>query len=147
MIQRSLMEFMGDEGSNGRLLYELMTNLKGSINVEHRYGVSDGLVRQTYHGVMVWMKLLELPYNECEGKYHAHGNFLLLDNVQEELTHDTPGCKVDVYGFGNNTPVFCDPYVLISAKRKEEVKIVAERVTDKLLLHQEKCISYCKFLS
>ncbi len=147
MIQDSLIEFMDDEGSNGRLLYEIMTNLKESMDVDHRYGLSDGFVRHAYHGVMVWIKLLELPYYKCEGKYHAHGKFLLFDDIQEELTRDTPGCKVDVYGFGNNEPAWCDPYILICARRKEDAKIVAERVTDKLLFHQEKCSRHCKFLS
>jgi hypothetical protein len=50
MIQGSIIEFMDDEGSNGRLLYELMTNLEGSINFD---GVANGFVQQRYHGVMV----------------------------------------------------------------------------------------------
>ena len=144
MIQGSIIEFMDDEGSNGRLLYELMTNLEGSINFD---GVANGFVQQRYHGVMVWMKLLELPYFEFKGTYRAHGGFLQRDIVQSELKYGTTGCKVDVYGFGNKTPLLCDPYILISAVRKEEVNIVAERVTDKLLVHQGKCHMGCKFLS
>jgi formamidopyrimidine-DNA glycosylase len=45
----------------------------------------------------------------------AHGKLLRNHFVQEKLTHDTTGCKVDVYGFGNTTPMLCDPYVLISS--------------------------------
>lgn len=148
MIQGTLIEFMDDEGSNGRLLDKLMTNLEESNNFDHVHGVSNGLVcQERYHGVMVWMKLSELPYYQCKGKYCAHGSFLQHHDVKEELMHDTTCCKVDVYGFGNNTPLLCDPYVLISAHRKEEVQIVAYRVTHKLPVHQEKCNLGCRFLS
>ncbi|KAL3763214.1 hypothetical protein ACHAW5_005174 [Stephanodiscus triporus] len=146
-IMKLLVEFLNDECSNGRLLYELMVNLEGCNNGT----TENGFVRheQEYYGrknVMVWMKLLELPYFKSKGKNHAHGNFLLQPYVLAELTHGT-GCSIDVYGFGNKTPLLCDPYVIISAGRKEEVNIVAERVTDKLLTHQEKCILGCKFLT
>jgi hypothetical protein len=58
---------------------------------------------------MVWMKLLELPYFEFNRKYHAHGKFLLNHFFQKQLIHDTNGCKVNVYGFGNFTSLLCDP--------------------------------------
>jgi hypothetical protein len=127
IINELLVEFLNDEGSNGRLLYELMANLDGSASKLSHAVVgtrANGFVRQGYNGVLVWMKLLELPYPES-------GSCLLHPDVQKELTCGTC-CSVDVYGFGNKTPSSCDPYVLIRARQKKEVNIVAERVTVKL---------------
>ena len=56
-------------------------------------------VQQRCQGVMVWMKLLELPYYEFIGKYHAHRKLLRNHFVQEELTHDIArGCAWLCFG-------------------------------------------------
>lgn len=146
MIEGSLIEFLNDEGSNSRLLYELMTTLTGSINLQHVL-TSNGLVHhEDPNRLSVWMKLLELPYFAFKGKHRPHGKFLQDYFVQKELTYGTD-CSIIVYGFGYKTPAYCDPYILVSARKKEEVSIVEERVIEKLRAHQGACSMCCKFLS
>ena len=66
MVEESIIEFLNDENSNGRLLYELATTASGSINFDH-IRTADGFVHQEWHGHSsvkkpnLWMKLLELP--------------------------------------------------------------------------------------
>jgi hypothetical protein len=46
------------------------------------------------------------------------------------MIHGTD-CVKRIYAF-KYEPIWCEPYILISGQRKEEVVIVAERVDDKL---------------
>jgi hypothetical protein len=92
------------------------------------------------------MKLLELPYFAYKGGHRPHGKFLQDYFVQKELTYGTD-CSIIVHGFGYKTPAYCDPYILVSARKKEEVSTVEERVTEKLRAHQCTCSMYCKFLT
>jgi protein involved in ribonucleotide reduction len=136
MVQDSIIEFLNDENSNGRLLYELATTASGSINFDH-IRTSDGFVLQEKPN-RVWMKLLELPYAESKGgRKQYHGKFLLNRQLQDEMIHGTQFVKrIRIYAFRdefrNDEPIWCKPYILISGQRKEEVVIVAERVDEKL---------------
>ena len=86
MIEGSLIELLNDEGSNSRLLYELMTTLTGSINLQHVL-TSNGIVHhEDPNRLRVWMKLLELPYFAYMGGHRPHGKFLQDYFVQKELT-------------------------------------------------------------
>lgn len=143
MVEESIIEFLNDENSNGRLLYELSTNANGSINFDH-IPTADGFVLQQWCDYsnskkikQVWMKLLELPYAESNESREWHGKFLLNRQFQEELTCSTD-CSAWVYGFGETAPIWCDPYVLIRGQRKEEVILVAVRVSEKLRKHAAK---------
>ena len=144
IIEGSLIEFLNDEGSNSRLIYELMTTLTGNINREHVLTSNSLVNHDDPNRSRVWMKLLELPYFVFKGKHRPHGKFLQDYFVQKELTYGTD-CSIIVYGFGYKTPAYCDPYILISARKKEEVRIVEERVTEKLRAHQGACSMCCKF--
>ncbi len=144
IIEGSLIEFLNDEGSNSRLIYELMTTLTGNLNREHVLTSNSLVHHDDPNRSRVWMKLLELPYFAFKGKHRPHGRFLQDYFVQKELTYGTD-CSIIVYGFGYKTPAYCDPYILISARKKEEVRIVEERVTEKLRAHQGACSMCCKF--
>ena len=126
MVEDSIIEFLNDKNSNGRLLYELATTASGSINFDH-IRTSDGFVLQQKPN-RVWMKLLELPYAESNGEYY--GKFLLPSQLQDEMIHGTNCVKLRICAF-KKEPIWCEPYILISGQRKEEVVIVAERVDDK----------------
>ena len=129
MVVDTIIEFLNDENSNGRLLYDLATTASGSINFDH-IRTSDGFVLQEIPK-RVWMKLLELPYAESNGgRKQYHGKFLLNRHLQDEMIHGTD-CVKHIYAF-RDEPNWCEPYILISGQRKEDVVIVAERVDDKL---------------
>ena len=79
-----------------------------------------------------------------KGKLSPHGKFLLERHIQEELKGGTD-CSIEVHGIEGHIPELCDPYVLISGNKKDEVNLVAENVEGKLLKHQKGC--HCKFLN
>lgn len=132
MVEDTIIEFLNDENSNDRLLYDLATTASGSINFDH-IRTSDGFVLQEMP-TRVWMKLLELPYAESNGgRKQYHGKFLLHRHLQDEMIHGTD-CVKRIYAF-RDEPIWCEPYILISGQRKEDVVIVAERVDYKLRTH------------
>ena len=132
MVEETIIEFLNDENSKGRLLYDLATTASGSINFDH-IRTSDGFVLQEMPK-RVWMKLLELPYAESNGgRKQYHGKFLLNRHLQDEMIHGTD-CVKRIYAF-RDEPIWCEPYILISGQRKEDVVIVAERVAYKLRTH------------
>lgn len=148
MIEDSIFEFLGDENSEAKLICEMALTSEGNYFIAKS---SEGAIRQerrTRDG-MVWMQFLELPLAELrgnrQGEFIPHGAFLEQGCVQDELIGHTD-CSIEVYGFGNNTPTYCDPYVLVTGKKKDEVHTVAENITKKLLKHQAKC-GRCSFLS
>jgi len=142
MIQKSLVQFLEDKRSIKRLLYELLATAEWNAGSERE---SNGLLRQESHTKrgLLWMNLVELPYAESTGTVTYHGQLLMEDKVQEEVI-DGANFLVEVFGFGNSTPLLCDPYGLISGNRKDEVKKVAENVDDILKRHHERC-GKCRF--
>lgn len=146
MVVGSLLEFLRDANSAGRLIYELAKTAKGTFDMNIRQAGGPVRAKCQHTGRLVWMKLLELPMAEDKGKLTPHGDFLLMPKVQAELKGGTNNCSIELYGFEGCIPELCDPYVLISGKRKDEVDLVAAKVADKLLKHQQKCTWKCKFL-
>ena len=146
MIEDSLLEFLNDESSEGRLLYEWALSLQTNSNFMHLHKGENGLVRQDSHTKYreVWMKLLELPLADYNGQLVLHGKDFLGRHVKQELKAGTSNCSIRVYGFEGQIPELCDPYVLMYGMKKEDVNLIADNVEDKLLKHQEGC--HCKFL-
>lgn len=144
MIEESLIRYLDDDSSEGRLIYDL------AVTAEYNYFMNktpEGPVRQESHteSGLVWMQVIELPFVNNKGKFGGispHGEFLLFDDTQSEVLDDS-NCSFEVCGFGDNVPMWCNPYVLIAGHRKDDVSQVAGNVTDKLLKHQSRC--RCQF--
>lgn len=148
MIEDSIFQFLGDENSEARLLCEMGLASRGNYFINKTLEGAIHQENRTRDG-MVWMQLLELPLAELrgnrQGEFIPHGEFLEKGNVQDELIGHAD-CSIEVYGFGNNIPTYCEPYVLVTGKKKDEVHTVAENITQKLRKHQAKC-GRCSFLS
>ena len=142
MITESLLEFMDDESSERRLIYELAITAGGTYKFRRAEG---GAVQQECPNshCLVWMKLLELPSAKSKGKLTPHGKFLEHGGVQQEVKCNT-NCSVEVYCSGYSIPILSGPYVLVCGNNLEEVNEVAARVADKIDVHQQGC-SYCQF--
>ena len=71
MITESLPEFMDDESSEGRLIYELAITGEGT----YEFRQAEGAVEQECNIAhrLVWMKLLELPSAKRNGKWTPQG--------------------------------------------------------------------------
>eukprot|EP00579_Thalassiosira_antarctica_P025753 CAMPEP_0202018022 /NCGR_PEP_ID=MMETSP0905-20130828/38520_1 /ASSEMBLY_ACC=CAM_ASM_000554 /TAXON_ID=420261 /ORGANISM="Thalassiosira antarctica, Strain CCMP982" /LENGTH=92 /DNA_ID=CAMNT_0048578851 /DNA_START=1 /DNA_END=276 /DNA_ORIENTATION=+ len=92
MITESLFEFMDDEGSKRRLIYELAITAEGTYKFR-RAGGGAVQIRHIEHRP-VWMTLLELPSAKFNGKLIPHGRFLLEYDAPQWVKGDT-NCSVE----------------------------------------------------
>lgn len=140
-VEEVLFNFLGDENSNLKLMYDLAMNAGGTYNFRR----SGDIVFQYCHSqkMSLYMTLVYLPCVQEQGVAHCHGEFLLYDNTREWLIDGT-GCFYEVYGF-ECMPVCCAPYVVIWGKNPSEVDHVAGRVSGKIRKHQRECEEGCRF--
>lgn len=104
MVVGSLLEFLRDANSAGRLIYELAKTAKGTFDMNIRQAGGPVRAKCQHTGRLVWMKLLELPMAEDKGKLTPHGDFLLMPKVQAELKGGTNNCSIELYGFEGCIP-------------------------------------------
>lgn len=148
MIITSLLEFLDDSSSERRLLYDLAMTATGTYNFRSYDRVDRGIIQQECHFTkrLIWMKLLWLPLSDFNGPLKPHGKFLIGDQYQRNLTHNT-SCYIEVYGFNDHVPVLSYPYMMVCGSNPEEVKIVADLVEEVLHNHQQGCKLGCKFFN
>lgn len=123
MIEGSLMEFVDDKNSEGRLVYELAMMAEGSFEFRREGGAVQQLCHTPPHD-LVWMKLLELPSID-------HGRHLFRPDSKQWIRGGTR-CVVKVHCAGFSLPRLSDPYVLVFGRNLDEVDEVSGRVAAKL---------------
>ena len=141
LIIQTLTEFIDDENSEGRLLFDLAMTAKGTyvfrrtkFAVEQECNISHR---------MIWMNILELPMSKRGRKWSPHGQFLLNGNLLEQIKGGTD-CQVEVFGgTQDSNPKWCGPYVLVSGNHGGDVNDVASRVKCEINNHVRK-FSYCE---
>ncbi|KAL7553548.1 hypothetical protein ACHAWF_016828 [Thalassiosira exigua] len=138
IVEESLLGFLDDSSSKGRLLYELACMSQGNMVQQS----SDGCVLQdTHSGNRIrWMKVIELPHAGLK----PHGHFLTKHEVQEELKGDAD-CSIEVFGFDGRVPKWCKSYVLVTSKTRLQVIAVAENIFEKMAKHQRRCPCHCTY--
>ena len=123
MIEESLMEFLSDENSEKKMLYELLSTAEGSYNFRRS---SCGMIYRDKE----WWALFELPYHTNTGQYH--GKFLT--NFDSEMSGD---CKIELFGDTFGIPLdHALPFVLIRGTKYNDVKDAALAARDKMRQHQ-----------
>eukprot|EP00577_Skeletonema_sp_RCC1716_P013844 CAMPEP_0113372786 /NCGR_PEP_ID=MMETSP0013_2-20120614/718_1 /TAXON_ID=2843 ORGANISM="Skeletonema costatum, Strain 1716" /NCGR_SAMPLE_ID=MMETSP0013_2 /ASSEMBLY_ACC=CAM_ASM_000158 /LENGTH=490 /DNA_ID=CAMNT_0000254697 /DNA_START=38 /DNA_END=1508 /DNA_ORIENTATION=- /assembly_acc=CAM_ASM_000158 len=97
MIEQSLVDYLGDQNSAKRLLFELTSTAKGSYatNWVPKQCLSEGLVLKYYNGEKSWWRLFDLPCKWREGSGNDHERCLW-----QLRSMGINGCKVEL--FGNN---------------------------------------------
>jgi len=143
MIEKSLLEFIEDVNSEGRLLYELATYAKGTYNIRKVASAVQQYCHISHR--LLWMKLLELPLSEWKGKRTPHGRYLLSSLTQQWLKGST-NCSVEVFGFGESIPALCGPYVIVCGNDVDAVNEVSDRVVGEIDKHMRGCPAGCRFL-
>lgn len=131
-IERSLVEYLADENSEKRLLYDLAVSAIDSCQQLTQRDSTSGLLRKEIFGSRAskqWWRLFELP---CEQGMH-HGLFL------RELKLPTGSdCKIEVFERSVKVPL-APPYVLVSGTKHVDVKNAAIMVADTMRKHQRFC--------
>ena len=142
MIVESLLEFLGDANSERRLIFELATTARGTFHIRREGGAVTTKVKDFTH--QVWMQLLELPSAEFNGKLNPHGGYLTGQFIQQELTHGTKDCWIEVYGgTPPSFPSLCGPYVVVCGFSPHDVNRVAGRAADRIGQHMRECTYNC----
>lgn len=150
MIQKILLDFqlpglprIGNDGSSGRLIYEIAKCCPGS----HRPGgsTSNAVMQQNDPlGSLrnCAMSLVELPseWTEEKGK-KSHGSYLKKSWMFDNIRHKAK-CNMHLCGDEFDRPVrYGDPYVLITGFSTDwrGVDYAVEMVKDEIRKHQRNC--------
>ena len=127
MIEESLMEFVSDENSEKKMLYELLSTAQGSYKVK----INDrcGMIGRGNE----WWALFDLPYKsygDSTGQYH--GKFLT--QLQPEMPGD---CKLELFGNAFGVPLeHTSPFVLIRGTNHNDTARAVSVARDKMRQHQ-----------
>ena len=126
MIEESLMEFLSDENSEKKMLFELLSTAQGSYYVKRNHGY--GMI---YRG-KEWWALSELPYHIESGK--RHGKCL----TNKRMPGD---CKMELFGDIFGVPLkHASPFVLVRGTTHKDVKDAVSVLRDQMRQHQGRCI-------
>mmetsp|Transcript_16800 Transcript_16800/g.24998 ORF Transcript_16800/g.24998 Transcript_16800/m.24998 type:complete len:683 (-) Transcript_16800:69-2117(-) len=137
VIEKALVEYLADENSKTRLLYDLA--FSNSFQLTHRDSTSGLLLLQKEIKVgshvpksKEWWHLYELP---CRWEMHPHD----LSSIRLKLPKESD-CKIEV--FGRSVKVSREsPYVLVSGTKQRDVKSAAMMVADAVQRHQSRFLS------
>lgn len=140
LFEGSIVEFLADSYSEGRLLYEMALRADTSCC---KLPITDGIVHRQRGDPTSWTKLLELPHFRDGRKLAPCAKFLTEKVVQEKLLGGT-SCSIEVYGFEGQISSLCDPYVLVRGLRRD-ISAVTKSIEDIMARHQETCS--CRFLT
>ncbi|KAL7431699.1 hypothetical protein ACHAXM_002840 [Skeletonema potamos] len=141
MIQSLLLEFVGNDGSRGRLLYEVAQSCWGS----HRPNQSTSRAVKDFRPFFisgqqeVYMSVVELPFVREEGGQIFHGahNVLMKGNLDKI---QASGCFVYIVQNGFRIPTErCDPYVFVYGKHFRSVDRAVDTVKYIIKGHQKTC--------
>lgn len=134
MIKQSLLEYLLDDNSEKRLIYELAMSASGSHNIHE---TSSGLLLLHHNGATAWWVIFELPRGAAHHRgsliVDSHGKFL------QNLELKDTGCTVELFGNTFKKPLkHVAPYVLISGKEEANVNVAITRVVKAMRKHQKR---------
>jgi len=133
IIENILIEYLADENSKMRLLYDLA--LSDSCQLVHRDStlllLRKEILSSQASKSKEWWHLYELP---CGREMHPHD----LSSIRLKLPKGSD-CKIEV--FGRSVKVSREsPYVLVSGTKQLDVKNAAMMVADAVRRHQNGCL-------
>lgn len=146
MIEHIMLQFklpglpsIGEDGSSGRLIYELAKCWPGSHKPKR--SLSDAVMQQKnpfYQSKVCTMSLIDLPTVWTVKGKEWHGSYLL----QISKTIRKVNCYMYLRGDEFNRPVrYGDPYVLVTGHPSEwrDVDCAVEMVREEIRKHQRNC--------
>mmetsp|Transcript_13422 Transcript_13422/g.24302 ORF Transcript_13422/g.24302 Transcript_13422/m.24302 type:complete len:510 (+) Transcript_13422:2-1531(+) len=143
-VQELLLGYVGNDGSRGRLLYEVALSCRGPHRPEHStsgaikaFNPLEGDSEDPRNGSRCWITVLELPYVFEKGRKDYQAAYLLRSDVLTRLKKKVK-CYFRVVGEKFRMPVkLCDPYLLVSGRTFQEVDIAAEILGEEIRKHMK----------
>ena len=134
MIEQSLVDYLGDQNSVKRLLFELTSTAEGSYAITRlpREFQSEGLVLKYDNGEKSWWRLFDLPCKWREGSGDNHDKCLW-----KLKSMGIKGCEVQL--FGNNSLVHAAPYIIIMGANLSDVRKTTLKIVNAVKRHQCQC--------
>ena len=135
VIEKALVEYLADESSEKRLLYDLAVTAVDSCQLIIQRDSTSGLLQKEILGCRgapkEWWRLFELP---CVRDKHPHD----LSFFEELKVPKGSDCKIEVFKRSLKVPL-ASPYVLVSGTKQLDVKNAAMMVADAVRRHQRFC--------
>ena len=141
------MEYIGHDGSRGRLFYDLARSCKflhppasvGSTSVPQRNPFSTEME-------MAWQNIVELPFvGDSMLLRSYHGNYIIAKKTGTlgRIRHETR-CEVKLCGHEFNVPTkYCDPYVWVIGDQPGQVDRAVKILKEAVEHHARSC--HCRF--
>ena len=140
MIQELLLDYVGNDGCKGRLVYELSLSCEGA---QHPTESSSRVVRARNpfdrHQRDSYMTVLPLPYTtRDDGTKKIHAAHLLNSSALGPIR--ATGCFIKVVADDFDMPVnLCEPYLLVTGGSVKGVDKGVEIVKKFIRLHMDGC--------
>ncbi|KAL7427503.1 hypothetical protein ACHAXM_000874 [Skeletonema potamos] len=138
MIQDLFLEYVGHDGSRGRLVYEIARSCWGSHRPSHSSSDAVKDVNPLRDNQSVdYMSVVELSYEQTREK-SFHAAHILHKPFLQEIGE--VGCDLILVANGFRIPTkLCDPYVLVYGRKYQDVDKAVQMVQRKISDHQGVC--------
>ena len=135
MVLDSLIEFVNDENTSGKLLYELSSQTGEPAKIQLPSVVQN--LDPTCRNGILWAVSIDLPFHEQTGQYHG----IFLKNISARI-QNIANCILRLYGgeigYKLSFPD-CLPYALIFGRKKTDVVNAVDIVHEAMRVHQSRC--------
>lgn len=144
MVENSFHDFVGDDGSKGRLAYDVAAAEESSRCRGSRHNAVyqwNPFVESTRKSCMVLMELTSTKVDLPNGGVNRdlHGGYLLKSHILGHIFNKS-GCRITMCGDKYRMPTkLCDPYILICGDTPSNVDHAFEIVADYISQHQRTC--------
>ena len=138
MIQDLFLDYVGNDGSRGRLIYELARSFCGPHRPKNSSSnaVKDANPLLGNHSVD-YMSIVELSYEHTREK-SFHAAHILHKPFLQEISG--LGCDLILVAKGFKIPTnLCDPYVFVYGRKFQDVDGAVQIVKKKIWQHQQVC--------
>jgi hypothetical protein len=141
MIQDLFLEYVGNDGARGRLIYEIASSCSGA----HRPNSSTSNAVREVNPLVEdlverYMSIVEVSYELTtpNGEKSFHAAHILHKPFLAEIAG--LGCDLILVADGFRIPTrLCDPYVLVYGKTYQDVDRAVDMVKHKIRQHQQVC--------
>ena len=150
MIQSLLLGFVGNDGSRGRLLYEVAQSCSGPHRPHQSTSNAVKDINPFYppqdRGEEYFMSVIELPYKFTREGRSVHASYLLSRETLSKIKATT--CYITVAATEFKVPTkLCDPYVLVCGKSYQSVDRAVDIVKEAIRSHSHTGQHHIAYLS